>query len=174
MELARRESGQATVQREAVDLDDLLRRCAQRFERQLTESDTKIALDVPKLPQLEGDGRRLEQVFTNLIENAVRHAKDGCEITVRAEAQNGRIRIAVHNTGSYIPEEELSRVFERFFQLDRNRSASGSGLGLAIVSEVVPAPGGSAHAASRQGAGPEFIVELTLSPPANSRYNSRT
>ena len=173
IELSRLESGQATVQRDAIDLEDLLRSCAQRFERQLTESETKIALDVPKLPRLEGDGRRLEQVFTNLIENAVRHAKDGCEITVRAEAQNGRIRVGVHNTGSYIPEEELTRVFERFFQLDRNRSVSGSGLGLAIVSEVVQAHGGTVHAESRQGEGTEFIVELPLSPPANDRNNSQ-
>ena len=173
IELSRLESGQATVQRDTIDLEDLLTTCAQRFERQLTESDTKIALQLPKLPRLQGDGRRLEQVFTNLIDNAVRHAQDGCTVTVRAEAQNGRIRVAVHNTGSYIPEDELSRVFERFFQLDRNRSVSGSGLGLAIVSEVVQAHGGTVHAESRQGEGTEFIVELPLSSPANGRNNSQ-
>lgn len=173
IELSRLESGQATVQRDAIDLEELLRTCAQRFERQLANTGTKIALDVPKLPRLEGDGRRLEQVFTNLIDNAVRHAKDGCEITVRAEAKNGQIRVGVHNTGSYIPEEELSRVFERFFQLDRNRSVSGSGLGLAIVSEVVQAHGGTIHAESSQGSGTEFIVDLPLSPPANGRKNSQ-
>ncbi len=169
IELSRLESGQATLQCEPVDLEDLLATCVRRVERRLADSETDIDLDVPKLPRIEADGRRLEHVFTNLINNAVEHADNGCAITVRAEAHNGGVRVAVHNTGSYIPGEELSRVFERFFQLDRNRSASGSGLGLAIVSEVVQAHGGSIHAESRQGEGTEFVVELPLKPPVNGR-----
>ena len=152
------------MQREAVDIEDLLATCTRRVERQLADSETDIKLDVTKLPRIEGDCRRLEQVFTNLIDNAVRHAQDGCDITVRAEAQDGHVRVGVHNTGSYIPEEELSRVFERFFQLDRNRSASGSGLGLAIVSEVVQAHGGRIYAKSNRDEGTEFVVELPLAP----------
>ncbi|MCH7698024.1 MAG: HAMP domain-containing histidine kinase [Chloroflexi bacterium] len=169
IELSQLESGQATLQREAVDLEDLLATCALRVERRLADSKTDIKLDVTNLPRIEGDGRRLEQVFTNLIDNAVRHAQDGCEITVHAEAQDGHVRVGVHNTGSYIPEEELSRVFERFFQLDRNRSASGSGLGLAIVSEVVQAHGGRIYAKSNRDEGTEFVVELPLKPPVNGR-----
>ena len=173
IELSRLESGQATVQREDVDVGDLLTGCAKRLGRQLASTDTKITLDMEKLPRLRGDGRRLEQVFTNLIGNAVRHAEDDSEITVRAEALNGGIRVGVHNTGSYIPEEDLSRVFERFFQLDRNRSVSGSGLGLAIVNEVVQAHGGTIHAVSSQDEGTEFIVDLPLSPPANGRNGTQ-
>ncbi len=162
IELSRLESGQATLQREPVDLEDLLATCVQRVERQLADSETDIELDISKLPRIEGDGRRLEQVFTNLINNALEHADDGCAITVRAEALDGGVRVGVHNTGSFIPDEETSRVFERFFQLDRNRSASGSGLGLAIVSEVVQAHGGRIYAKSNRDEGTEFVVELPL------------
>ncbi len=166
VELSRLESGQAVVQREPIDLVHLLGTCAGRFEWQLRESKTELRLDVEPVPPLEGDERRLEQVFTNLIDNAVRHTPKGGAINVRAQAQNGVVRVAVHNTGSYIPPEELSRVFERFFQLDRNRSSGvgGAGLGLAIVSEVVQAHQGEVRASSDRDEGTEFVVTLPLGP----------
>ena len=170
IELSRLESGQAVVQREPVDLADLLRACGRRFEWQLRESGATMQLVLPLLPPLEGDERRLEQAFSNLIENAVRHTpKDGA-ITVRAEAKDGAIRVAIHNTGSYIPPEELPRLFERFYQLDRNRSrsASGVGLGLAIASEVVQAHRGTIRATSDREQGTEFVVVLPLPPGARS------
>jgi len=169
LELSRLESGQAMVRREPVDLEDVLHTCAERVERATDGDGTKIDLDVHDLPRIQGDGRRLEQVFTNLMENAVRHSDDGREITVRAEAENGHVKVAVHNTGSYIPEEELPRVFERFFQLDRNRAVTGSGLGLAIVSEVVHAHGGTVRAESARDRGTQFVVDLPVKPPTNGR-----
>ena len=164
IELSRLESGQAVMQRDAIDLADLLRVCARRFEWQLKESGAAMHLDLRSLPPLEGDERRLEQAFTNLIDNAVRHTPQGGSITVRAEAQNGLVSIAVHNTGSYIPPEELPRLFERFFQIDRNRSsgAGGAGLGLAIASEVVQAHRGDIRASSDRERGTEFLVTLPL------------
>ena len=168
IELSRLESGQALVQREQLDLQDLLRVCARRFERQAQEQGTTVRLDVPPLPTLQGDERRLEQVFSNLIENAVRHTPAGGAIDIRAAALNGNIRVAVHNTGSYIPDEDLPRVFERFFQVDRNRASGvgGSGLGLAIASEVVHAHQGAIHATSDREQGTEFVVSLPVNPDA--------
>ena len=88
---------------------------------------------------------------------------------MRAHAENGFVRVAIHNNGSYIPAEELTRVFERFFQLDRNRTrgSGGAGLGLAIASEVVQAHRGDIRASSDQEQGTEFVVTLPL-PPAPS------
>ncbi len=171
IELSRLESGEAVVEHEPVDLAGVLRVCAGRFEWQLRESGASMRLDLEPLPPLEGDERRLEQAFTNLIDNAVRHAPKGGAITVRAETSNGRVRVAVHNTGSYIPPEELPRVFERFFQRGRNRStaAGGAGLGLAIASEVVHAHLGDIQATSDREQGTEFVVTLPLSPERTSR-----
>jgi len=164
IELSRLESGQAVVEREPVDLANVLRGCARRFEWQLRESGAEMRLDLKALPSVQGDERRLEQAFANLIDNAVRHAPRGGTITVRAEAEDGVVRVAVHNTGSYIPPEELPRVFERFFQRDRNRSrgSAGAGLGLAIAREVVQAHLGSISASSDRKQGTEFVVTLPL------------
>ena len=166
IELSRLESGQAVVRREPVDLAQLLEACAGRCDWQLRDSGAALRLDLGPIPPVAGDERRLEQAFTNLIDNAVRHTPAGGVITVSAQREGNDIRIAVHNTGSYIPPEELPRVFERFYQLDRNRSTNGAGLGLAIVSEVVQAHGGRAHATSSLEAGTEFVVTLPAASDA--------
>jgi signal transduction histidine kinase len=164
IDLSRLQSGQAVVQREPVNLAELLRACTQRFEWRLRDSGAAMHVDVPALPSVEGDERRLEQAFSNLIDNAVRHTPKDGDITVRAEARNGLLRVAVHNTGSFIPPDELPRVFERFFQLDpsRSRGAGGAGLGLAIASEVVQAHRGTIQANSDREQGTEFVVTLPL------------
>lgn len=167
IELSRLESGQTPLQLERVNLQELLRGCAERIERLPAGAEPGIELDLPDLPTIEGDGRRLEQVFTNLLNNAVVHGNGSSAITVRAEAENGLVRVDIHNTGSFIPQAELPRVFERFFQTDRNRSSHGSGLGLAIVKEVVQAHGGNVRAESSQEDGTDFIVELPLQPTIN-------
>ena len=169
IELSSLESGQAAMQQEPIDLSELLRVCAGRFEWQLRESGAAMNVDVPSLPPIDGDGRRLEQAFTNLIDNAVRHTPKSGVITVRAQAQNGQVRVAIHNTGSYIPPEDLPRVFERFFQLDRNRSSGvgGAGLGLAIAAEVAQVHRGTIEASSDREQGTEFVVTLPL--PSGAR-----
>ncbi len=165
IELSRLESGQVVMQHEPIDMEELLRGCAERFAWQLRESGAELQLDVSQLPSLEGDGHRLEQVFTNLIDNAVRHTPKGGHITVNAAANNGAVRVGVRNTGSYIPPDELSRVFERFFQHDpaRTRGSAGAGLGLAIVTEVVQAHRGTISATSDETEGTEFVVTLPTS-----------
>lgn len=164
IELSRLESGQAVVQREPVDLAELLRVCARRFDWQVRESGVTLGIEVAALPRPKGDARRLEQVFTNLIENAVRHTPGGGSVSVRAQAENGIVRVAVHNSGSYIPPEDLPRVFERFFQLDRNRArgSGGAGLGLAIAAEVVQVHGGAIRAESSPETGTQFVVTLPV------------
>ena len=175
IELSRLESGQAVMQREQIELSDLLRGCAERFEWQLRESGAGLLLELPQLPQLEGDSRRLEQAFSNLIDNAVHHTPRGGTITLNAAANNGAVRIAVRNTGSYIPPDELARVFERFFQHDpaRTRGNGGAGLGLAIATEVVQAHQGTISATSDQAAGTEFVVTLPIAPRPASKKNAR-
>jgi signal transduction histidine kinase len=162
--LSQMEAGELEMQREPVDLEDLLRTCAERFQRQIQESGTQLKLDLHSLPAVEGDEHRLEQAFSNLVDNAVRHTPSGGIITLRARAANGLVRVAVHNTGSFIPPGDLPRVFERFFQVDRNRSRQPghSGLGLSIAAEVVQAHRGTIEASSSRELGTEFTVVLPL------------
>jgi two-component system sensor histidine kinase ResE len=177
--LSQMEAGHLEMQREPVDMEDLLRTCAERFRRQVQESGAQLKLDLHSLPAVEGDEHRLEQAFSNLVDNAVRHTPSGGTITLRARAANGLVRVTVHNTGSFIPSEDLSRVFERFFQVDRNRSRrpGRSGLGLSIAAEVVQAHRGTIEASSSRESGTEFTVILPLAdgigPSGRSGNESR-
>jgi signal transduction histidine kinase len=158
------------MQYDTVDLGGVLENCGRRFERQAKERGVDLRLEPAALPALDGDERRLEQVFNNLIDNAVRHTPEGGKVTVHAGARNGHVRVAVQNSGSYIAAGDLERVFERFFQLDRNRSRTtgGAGLGLAIAKEVVHAHRGEISASSDRKQGTEFVVTLPITVPSGN------
>jgi signal transduction histidine kinase len=161
--LSQLESGQVAMQHAHVDLAALLERTLERFQWALRDAGIQYGLHCANVPRVHGDERRLEQVFSNLIENAVRHTPPGGTVTVTAASlADGSVQASVHNTGSFIPPEDLPRVFERFFQVDRARARKGgsSGLGLSIVSEIVEAHGGRVRAESTARYGTKFIVTL--------------
>jgi len=164
--LSQIESGQVMMQHAHVDLGAVLERTMERFQFALRDGEIRTGVSVPHLPMVHGDARRLEQVFSNLVENAVRHTPPGGDIALSAHVErDGSVAVTVHNSGSHIPAEDLPRVFERFFQVDRARARKGgsSGLGLSIVAEIVEAHGGTVRAASDPATGTDFIVTL---PPA--------
>lgn len=166
------ESGQAEMQHAHVDLTELLERTVERFQWALREGRIHATVRIQQLPPVHGDARRLEQLFSNLLQNAVRHTPPDGTVTVRGSVDgSGTLTIGVHNTGSYIPPEDLPRVFERFFQVDRARARKGgsSGLGLSIVSEIIEAHGGSVRATSDAASGTEFIVTLPAATAPESR-----
>ena len=173
--LSQIESGQVSMQHAHVDLGALLERMLERFQWALRDASIDSGLHIDRLPMVHGDERRLEQVFGNLIENAIRHTPPGGRIAISGVAtREGQASVAVHNTGSFIPNEDLPRVFERFFQVDRARARRGgsSGLGLSIVSEIVDAHNGTVRAESDPETGTQFIVELppaVVSPQAAAR-----
>jgi len=161
--LSQIEAGQVSIQPEPLQLDNLLKACVERFQRPAQEKDLHIESEVPALPQIQGDVRRLERVFTNLLDNAIRHTPKDGTITIAAQAANGNVRVGVHNTGSFIPPEHLPHVCERFYQVREAANDEGhTGLGLAIASEVVHAHGGTLSAQSSRQEGTEFTVTLPL------------
>jgi len=123
-----------------------------------------------------GDGDRLAQVFTNLIDNALKHTPAGGVVTLRGAALAGKVQVHVEDSGPGIPAEDLSRIFERFYQVDKARTGGpgrGAGLGLAISREIVQAHAGRMTAASAAGQGCRFTVELPLDSPAASTVARR-
>jgi two-component system sensor histidine kinase ResE len=174
--LSQIESGQVAMQQAQVDLSALLERALERFQWALRDAGIQSGLHVATtVPRVHGDERRLDQVFSNLIENAVRHTPRGGLITLGAvRLADGSVQATVHNTGSVIPPEDLPRVFERFFQVDRARARKGgsSGLGLSIVAEIVDAHGGTVRAESSIRYGTEFIVTLP-NPQKSDLKNGR-
>lgn len=111
-------------------------------------------------------------MFTNLLDNAFKHTPTGGRVTLSAEMTAAGLEVVVADTGPGIPLEDLSRVFERFYQLDKSRARSvGSGLGLgpAISREIVEAHHGRLWAENAPGQGAKFIVRLPLAPPTRAR-----
>jgi two-component system sensor histidine kinase ResE len=134
----------------------------------LKAREKNLALDIdvpPDLPRIAGDGDRLAQVFTNLLDNAIQHTFAG-RITLGAEAGERGIVVTVQDTGEGIPAGDLPSIFERFYQVDKSRQPSsrrsGMGLGLAITRQIVEAHGGTIQVASAINVGTTFTVWLPL------------
>jgi signal transduction histidine kinase len=177
LDLARIETGQIVMRHESVALDQLLPNVIERLALRAQEGGVAVYADIAAgLPAIVGDGDRLAQVFSNLIDNALKHTPSGGKVTVAARLLSGSsavkrgkplsgMEITVADTGAGIPSEALSRIFERFYQVDKSRvkSKTGSlGLGLAIVKEIVTAHGGTIHAESIVGLGTKFVVWLPV------------
>jgi two-component system phosphate regulon sensor histidine kinase PhoR len=111
---------------------------------------------------VDGNAQRLEQVFTNLLENAIKYTPSGGKIDVRVRPAPNVVRVDVTDNGIGIPAASIPRVFERFYRVDRSRSREmgGTGLGLAIVKHVVRAHGGQVEVESVEGRGSTFTITL--------------
>jgi len=176
LDLAKLDAGQIVMAQEPVDMGQLLRGCVEKLTPQAGQGGVELRLDLGALPPFSGDNDRLAQVFTNLIDNALKHTSQGGRVTVAARevisqpARKGekavpKIEVSVADTGSGIPPEDLSRIFERFYQVDKSRHGKdrGAGLGLAIAKEIVQAHGGQIKAESVVGVGTKFTVTLPAS-----------
>ena len=112
---------------------------------------------------------RLEQVFVNLLDNAVKFNRPNGEVRVETRADNGLIRITIADTGLGIPSEDLPRIFERFYRVDkaRSREMGGTGLGLSIVKHAIEQMGGTVTVDSRLGEGSLFTIEIPTVQPTS-------
>jgi signal transduction histidine kinase len=165
LDLARLDAGTLDLQRVPVDLTGLLNSVAEKFSLQARATGVIIRVEAEALPAITGDGDRLAQVFTNLVDNALKHTPAGGSITLRAAATGSTVRVEVADTGAGIPAEAQAHIFERFFQADPSRPGGarhGAGLGLAIVKEIVAAHGGTISVRSEPGTGSTFTVTLPL------------
>ncbi|RME86345.1 MAG: sensor histidine kinase [Caldilineae bacterium] len=166
LDLARLDAGQTRMVFAPVDMAALLKRVCERMRPLALEKDITLSCVAEEGIWLEGDGDRLMQVFGNLIDNAIRHTPQDGEVrcTLQRSADvPGTVEVAVSDTGSGIPPEDLPHVFERFYQVDKSRRRRNSGLGLAIVQEIVQAHGGQVGVESELGRGSRFWVRLPLS-----------
>ena len=132
--------------------------------------ESKVKLESAGAPDdmVMADPDAMNQVFGNLVENALKYGKAGKRIRVGARMLEGAVEFTVQDFGPGIASEHLSRIFERFYRIDkaRSRESGGTGLGLAIVKHIVLAHGGSIRAESELGAGAQFHFTLPLAPAA--------
>jgi len=168
LDLAKLDTGQAALDRQPVDLAAILAAIQERLSLKAKQRGVALENYAKTMPTLIGDGDRLAQVFTNLIDNALKHTPEGGAVKLVSELEPDWITVHVDDRGPGIPPNELSRIFERFYQLDKARSGSGPrgvGLGLAISKEIVQAHGGTIRAQSVVGHGSRFIVRLPMVRP---------
>ena len=164
LELSRIESGRLTLDLTPVSPRDLLLSASRRMELQAERAGLRLRVECgDDLPRIKIDSQRLEQVLVNLIHNAVKFTRAGGEIVLLTEAEPGVVMIAVQDTGIGIPEEDVSRIFERFYRVDKSRAGSGTGLGLSIAKHIVEAHGGKIWAESVEGRGSTFYFTIPVS-----------
>jgi two-component system, OmpR family, phosphate regulon sensor histidine kinase PhoR len=156
------ESGQVKLNIQPVELRSLTDKI---FGDLKPPADTKNVALVNQLPELKanGDVHRLEQVFANLVDNAIKYGRAQGQVKVGGRSlENGKVEIFVQDDGPGIPPEALDRIFERFYRVDkaRSRDQGGTGLGLSIVKHIVQSHGGEAWAKSEPGKGAAFFFTL--------------
>jgi signal transduction histidine kinase len=156
------ESGTLALSLEQLAVDDVIEATVQRFRYQAGEADVEVttALDGTIM---RADGRRLEQVFANLIDNAIRFTDE--RVLIRSYTIDDMVAVEVHNGGPPIPPEDLPHVFDRFYQADSARTGRHRGLGLSIVRELVQAHGGEVTVESSEDTGTVFTARLPLAGP---------
>ncbi|MGE0609473.1 MAG: ATP-binding protein [Pirellulales bacterium] len=157
--LARFDAGQGILEKENIDLEDIALEGVE-LVRPLAE-ERGITIQAATQPvELAGDRKRLSQVLTNLLTNAIRYNHDAGRIEVGVRYEGGFALASVSNTGQGIDAEHLPHIFERFYRADAARTDGGSGLGLSICKTIVEAHGGSITVRSQPGQGTTFEVRL--------------
>jgi len=163
VELSLIESGQAKLNKQPSDIKEVIEHSVNRLTPLAERGGLSMNLLIPRdLPQIVIDRDKIEHVLVNLIHNAIKFTTPGGKITISASQKPGQIEIAVTDTGIGISEEDLPRIFERFYKTDKSRSSSGTGLGLAIAKHIVQAHGGEIRVSSREGQGSSFSFTLPI------------
>lgn len=162
MDLMKLENNEVTLAKFPVDVSDLLNKIAFSFHPEAEEKGISLKVDVQEeLPKIYADRDRVAQILKNLVKNALKFTEEG-EIRMSAVEEEQWVRIQVKDTGVGISSDDLNRIWERFFKVDRGRSKKnkGTGLGLAIVKELVELHDGKCTVQSVPGEGSTFTVWL--------------
>ncbi len=165
LDLARIEAGLVTQEKEKLDLGEIIEQQVAFYTEKAAEKNIDLSLQpLPGLPPVLGSKYNLEEVLSNLISNAIKYSPEGGRVTVSAKQEDEFIELKVSDTGYGIPEEDLERIFEKFYRVknEDTRGISGTGLGLAIVKSIVEAHNGTIEVESELGKGTTFTVFLPV------------
>ncbi len=163
LEFSRLESGQVKLRLEEVSLPDLASRVVEKLEPLADDGGLTLQMKLPAtFPVIEADEMRLEQVLTNLVDNAIKFTAAGGTVTIDGRDLGEEVQVWVHDTGIGIPPDQLEKIFDRFYQVDggSTRPYRGTGLGLTICKHIVEHHHGRIWAESKQGEGSTFFFIL--------------
>jgi two-component system phosphate regulon sensor histidine kinase PhoR len=162
LRLARLDARQETLERAPCDIRQIYQAVVSDLGPSIAAKRQRVTIDVPPAAsEAQADPAKLHDVVRNLVENAVNYSPEGADLRLAASRADGTLDLTVTDSGPGIPPNDLTRVFERFYRVDKSRSRpGGTGLGLAIVKHLVELHGGKVTAANRPGGGAVFTVTL--------------
>jgi two-component system phosphate regulon sensor histidine kinase PhoR len=164
LSLSRIESGEAFNQRTRCNLNELVQGSQQRLGPSAEQKNIALRLQLPAEPVFAlGDAEAFHQILDNLVDNAVKYTEPGGTVDIAVRRDGQRVLVDVADTGVGIPPEDLPRIFERFYRVDkaRSRELGGTGLGLSIVKHLLQALNGEVQVESAVGKGSKFTVSFT-------------
>ncbi len=168
--LARLESRRETMQFQPLDLPESINSIAMDWAVKMSKKGVTLDLAIAQdLPVISADPLRLDQVFNNLLDNALKYTLPGGCIAIQAAREGDSVILCVEDNGAGIPPKDLPHIFERFYRADkaRSREMGGTGLGLSIVKHIAQAHGGTVHAESTLGKGTAIILRLPIEGEKN-------
>jgi len=161
LSMTRIESGAIKLNIEPGDIQDVIGTALDQLGKRIAHR--KVEVNVPdNFPLVPMDFTLMVQVLVNVVDNAVKYSPEYCKIEISAELENDQVRLIIADRGEGIPPEDLERVFDKFYRVQRPDSVSGTGLGLSISKGIVEAHAGSIHARRRDGGGTLIVIELPV------------
>jgi two-component system sensor histidine kinase KdpD len=161
LDMTRLEAGALRVHNEASDVEDLIGSTLEQFGSRL--DDHPVSVDLPdELPLVPMDFVLIEQVLLNIMDNALKYSSAGSPIEIHGRVEGANLEISVADRGLGIPPDDLLKVFDKFYRVQRPGNVSGTGLGLSISKGIVEAHGGSIQAENRRGGGTIISIKLPL------------
>ncbi|WP_204729161.1 two-component system histidine kinase PnpS [Jeotgalibacillus terrae] len=164
LELSRVEQQGFKLSLKQVDLADILEDVSVMMAHKASKKNAQVRLDIQRPLIIEGDADRLKQVFINLVTNAITYSYPDQDIVIRSEKVKEHIQLQFIDQGIGMEQEELSRIFERFYRVDkaRSRNSGGTGLGLAIVKHIIEVHNGEIKVESEPEKGTVFTITLPI------------
>ena len=161
--LSRYDSNKKKTQKESFDLGELVKRCQEKLAIEIKKKQHKVNCFVTAdVPLVYADKYDIERVVLNILTNSIKYTPEGGEIKIYVGFVYNDAYIKIFDNGIGIPEEDLSRIFERFYRVDkaRSREMGGTGLGLSIAKEILDKNGGSIDIKSKVGEGTEVVIRI--------------
>lgn len=160
--LSNLESKEIRLEKSDWDLREHAEEVIRAFKAQSNKRQIAVNNEIPPGVKIRADRNRTEQVFTNLIDNAIKFNNDGGSIRIYSKDAGGGIKVIIEDSGIGIPEKDIPRIFERFYRVDkaRSRELGGTGLGLSIVKHIIELHGGNVGVESAEGHGSKFWFTL--------------
>jgi len=163
LDLSSMESLPGVPRPEHVDLEQVARKAVELFQSAAQRKQQQLHIEVwPHLPHVDGNADYLQRAIANLIDNALKYTPEGGVVRLSVKQDNSALSVEVSDNGIGIPADDLPRIFERFYRVDRSRSRDmgGTGLGLSIVKHIVQAHRGTIEVSSKPGQGTRFVMRF--------------